>query len=270
MRRLETRHWTFLGLLVCIGAAMLINIRPDTPVSAETRRMFDFIDSLPEGSTLLVSFDHEASSLPEIRPIGLAILRHAFAKGHRLIGVALLAEGTVIGYRLMQRTAAEYGREYGKDYVYLGFRPQYIAAILSMAESIPKTFPEDYLGRPIEQFACMQGIVNYDDVAAVISIADGSLTTHWMEYGQAPERITVLCGMTAAMVTTYDPYLASGQMHAMVGGLIGAAQYEQLIEKGGGGQRGMPAQTTAHLYVIALVLLGNFIYFLSRRKGKRP
>ncbi len=268
MKKVEARHWTFLGLFVCIGVVMLIDVKLDIRVSAQTRRMYDFIDSLPAGSVLIVSFDHEASSLPEIRPIGLAILRHAFSKGHCLIGVALLAEGTVIGYRLMQKTAAEYGRAYGRDYVYLGFKPQYIAAILSMGESIPRTFPQDYLGRPYEECELLKEVDNYDDVAAVISITDGSLTTHWMEYGGARYGVKVLSGMTAAMVTTFDPYIASGQMHSLVAGLRGAAEYERLIDRAGGGQRGMLAQTTAHLYVVGLVVLGNLIYFRARRKRK--
>lgn len=268
MKRIEVRHWTFLGLFICISVVMLLGIKLDIPVSAQTKKMYDYIDSLPAGSVLMVSFDHEASSLPEIRPIALAILRHAFSKGHRLIGVALLAEGTAIGYRLMQKTAAEYGREYGKDYVYLGFKPQYIAAILSMGESIPKTFPQDYLGRAYEQFDLLREVHNYDDVAAVISITDGSLTTHWMEYGGARYGVRILSGMTAAMVTTFDPYVASGQMYSLVAGLRGAAEYERLINRKGGGERGMLAQSTAHLYVIALIILGNLFYFRSRRTRK--
>jgi len=100
----------------------------------------------------------------------------------------------------------------------------------------------------------------------VISITDGSLTTHWMEYGGARYGIRILSGMTAAMVTTFDPYVDSGQMYCLVAGLRGAAEYERLINHKGGGTRGMLAQTTAHLYVILLVVLGNVIYFKSRRK----
>ena len=269
MKAMHARHWVFLGLFLSIGIAMASGIRIDVEVSPETQRMYDYIESLPNGSTLIVSFDHEASSLPEIRPIGEAVLRHAFRKKHRLIGVALLAEGTAIGYRLMQKIGDEYGLEYGRDYVYLGFKPQYIAAILSMGESLPATFPQDYPGTPYEELPVLDSIESYNDIAAVISVADGSLTTHWMEYGGGRYGVTVLGAVTAAMVTTYDPYLASGQMHAMVGGLRGAAEYENLIEKTGGGGRGMLAQTTAHLYVILMIVVGNVVYFAGRRRQGR-
>lgn len=268
MKHLESRHWVFLGLFLTITIVMLTDISLDVSVSDQTDRMYAFIDSLPSGSVLIVSFDHEASSLPEIKPIGLALLRHAFKKGHRLIGVSLLAEGTAIGYRLMQATAAEYGRNYGSDYVFLGFKPQYIAAILSIGESIEKTFPEDYLGRPVHELELLHDIDNYDSVAAVLSITDGSLTTHWIEYGQARYGVKVISGMTAAMMTTYDPYVASGQMTALMGGLRGAAEYEKLIGKSGGGSRGMLAQSTAHAYVLLMIIVGNILYFRARR-GKK-
>lgn len=268
--KLESRHWTFMGLFIAIVAAMILNISLRVPVSNQTQKMYDFIDSLPSGSILIFSFDHEASSLPEIRPIALSVLRHAFEKGHKLIGVSLLAEGTVIGYRLMQRTAEEYGKNYGDDYVYLGFKPQFIAAILSMGESLRETYPEDYIGTFYDSLELLQHVTNFDQVAAVVSVADGSLTTHWMEYGKARYGVDILGAVTAAMATTYDPYLSSGQMSAMVGGLRGAAEYESLINRDGGGMRGMLAQTTAHLYVIFLIVVGNVVYFTaSRRKGKR-
>ena len=267
MKKIEARHWTFIGLFVVIFLAMMLNIKLDVPVNSKTQKLFGYIDSLPEGSTLMFSFDHEASSLPEIRPIALSLLRHAFKKGHKLIGVALYAEGTAIGYRLMQKTADEYDCEYGRDYVYLGFRPQYIAAILSMGKSFRETYPRDYRSIDYDDIEMLEGIRNYEDIAAVVSVADGSLTTHWIEYGRGRFDVTILAGVTAAMVTTYDPYVSSGQLEAMMGGLRGAAEYEKLIKKDGGGQRGMLAQSTAHIYVALLIIIGNVIYFTTRKKG---
>ena len=269
MSRPVARHWVFLGLFLVVLVSMLLKRDQDIQVADETRNMYDYIDSLPVGSVLLISFDHEASSLPEIGPLALALLRHAFQKGHKLIGVALLAEGTGIGYNLMTRAAGEYNLEYGRDYVYLGFKPQYIAAITAMGESIPETFPEDYLGNPYDSLPMLRDIRNYDNVASVISVADGSMVTHWVEYGAARYKVKIAAFVAAAMVTTYDPYVASEQMHAMVGGLRGAAEYEKLIGVGGSGLRGMLAQTSAHVYIILMIILGNVLYFAGPRRGRR-
>ena len=266
MNPTRVRHLVFVGLAIVVIGCMLYGGGGEVTISEDSQKMYDFIDSLAPGSVLIVSFDHEASSLPEIRPLALAFLRHAFKKDIKLIGVALLAEGTGIGYQLMNQTAVEFNKKYGLDYCYLGFKPQYIAAILSMGESIVATFPEDYLGRDYSTLPMLDHIVNYDDIAGVISIADGSLTTHWIEYGHARFGVQVGAFVAAAMVTTYDPYLSSDQLHSMVGGLRGAAEYEQLIGIGGSGSRGMLAQTGAHLYVILMVIIGNVLYFRSRRK----
>ncbi|MDH3892069.1 MAG: hypothetical protein OEV49_13400 [candidate division Zixibacteria bacterium] len=263
--RFETRHWIFAGLFVLIGLTMASGIRLPTPVSEQTQKMYDYIESLPSGAVLLVSFDHEASSLPEIQPIALALLRHCFERDIHVLGMALMAEGTSIGYNLTNKAAAEYNREYGSDYAFLGFRPQYIAAILSMGESFKTSFPEDYLGRPTSTIGLLDQVDDYTGVVGVLSIADGSYTTHWVEYG-GRYNLNVLAGVTSAMVTTYDPYIASGQIQTMISGLRGAAEYENLIGRDGGGARGMLAQSSAHLYVILLIVLGNVSYFVKKRR----
>ncbi|MDZ4723017.1 MAG: hypothetical protein SGI97_03810 [candidate division Zixibacteria bacterium] len=269
MKKLETRHYAFLGLFLVVLITMLLNISPGVAVSPETQKLYDYIDSLPPASTLIVSFDHEASALPEINPLSLAILRHLFSKGQRLIGVSLLAEGTAIGYQIISRTAEEYKKVYGQDYVFLGFKSQQIAAILSMGESIAATYPQDYMGTHYAELPLLDSVKDYSDVAGVISIADGSLTVQWIEYGKARFNVPILGVVTAAMVTTYDPYLSSGQLTALLGGLRGAAEYETLLGTKGGGVRGMVAQSISHLYIIAMIIIGNILYFKSRRVGGR-
>lgn len=265
MKSISSRHWAFLGLFLLVLIGMLVPFRPSVQPTEETRRLFAMIDSLTDSSTIIVSFDHEASALPEIRPLAVAILRHAFMKNVKVVGLALMAEGTVIGYSMMEQVAEEYHRAYGTDYVYLGFKPQYIAAILSMGESISQTFPQDYFGTPLASIPMMKNFANYQQVAGVVSIADGNMPTHWMEYGRARYNVRISSVMTAAMVTTYDPYLSSGQLYSLVGGLKGAAEYEALLGQGGGGARGMLAQSASHIYVIVLILVGNFLYFRARR-----
>ena len=69
--KLESRHWCFLGLFLLIALVMLLQVRLEMPVSSQTRKMYDYIESLPPDSRLMISFDHEASSLPELEGVGI-------------------------------------------------------------------------------------------------------------------------------------------------------------------------------------------------------
>jgi hypothetical protein len=269
MTALKARWILFSGLAVVVIASYVFTVRFKTVASPATQAAYDYLEALPESSAVIFSFDHEASSLPEIKPIALAILRHAFRKNHKIVGLSLFAEGTAIGYNLLRKTAGEYGKVYGEDYIFLGFKPQCISAILGMGESIRRVFPEDYLGNITDTVPIMRDVENYDDIEMVVSIADGDRTVQWIEYAGPRYNQKVMAGLTAAMITSYDPYLSSRQLYAVVGGLRAAAEYEHLLGSRGGGSRGMLAQSSAHLYVIALVVIGNIIYFRSRRRKGR-
>jgi hypothetical protein len=269
MTSAKTRWIIFAALFIVVVLSYTITISLDVEASPEVKKTFEYIDSLPSGSVIIVSFDHEASSLPEIKPIASAIISHAFKNDIKIIGLSLFAEGTAIGYHMLSELAAESGRIYGQDYVFLGFKPQHISAILGMGESIRRIFPEDYLGRPTGSFPMMKNIDNYEGTAAAISLSDGDRGVQWIEYAGARYNQKILAGLTAAMLTTYDPYLNSGQLYAAVGGLRGAAEYEILSGKPGRGNRGLLAQSAAHIFLIALIIVGNTLYFRRRSlKGK--
>ena len=269
MSKDKIRWIIFAGLFIFVTLAYIIDIRLVSQPSFEVQKSYDFIESLPEGTILMVSFDHEASSLPEVQPISLVLIRHAFRNNLKIIGLSLFAEGTAIGYRTLNKIAAEYDKQYGVDYVFLGFKPQHIAAILGMGESIYDVFPRDYLGNQTDSIPIMSGIENYDSIEMVVSITDGDRAVQWIEYAGPRYDQKVMAGLTAAMITSYDPYLSSGQMFAVVGGLRGAAEYENLYGELGKGNRGMPAQTAAHLYLIILIIIGNVIYFRSKKRQGR-
>ena len=269
MDRQKIRWIIFAGLFMIVALAYTLEIKMVSQPSYEVQKSFDYIESLPEGTVMMVSFDHEASSLPEVRPISLILIRHAFRNNLKIIGLSLFAEGTAIGYRTLNKIAAEYDKEYGQDYVFLGFKPQHIAAILGMGESIYDVFPRDYLGNMTDTIPIMIGIENYDNIEMVISITDGDRAVQWIEYAGPRYNQKIMAGLTAAMITSYDPYLASGQLFSVVGGLKGAAEYENLYGESGKGNRGMPAQTAAHLYLIILIIIGNIIYFRSRKSSRR-
>ncbi len=255
---------------MALAVTTALVFRPGLPVSItpETRHVFGVIDSLAPGSVVMISFDHEASSLPEIGPLGSAIVEHCFRRGVDIVGLALFSEGTAAGYDLLSRRASVLGRVYGSDWIYLGFRPQYTAAILGMGESIAGVFSADYKGQPLGSTALGKRVRDYRDIALVVSLADGSMPTYWVEYAQARYHERIIAAVTAVMVTSYVPYIESRQLEGIVAGLKGAAEYEQLLGHPGAGMRGMDAQSAAHGLIAILIVAGNWQAWRLRRKRR--
>jgi len=67
------------------------------------------------------------------------------------------------------------------------------------------------------------------------------------------------------MATDYYPYLQSGRVFGLMGGLKGAAEYEHLANNPGDAIQGMAMQMWAHLLIIFFIIIGNIGYLLSRR-----
>ena len=70
--------------------------------SPEVVSIYDYIERLPEGSVFLLSMDFDPASKPELEPQATALLRHAFRKNLRVIGVTLLVTGTGLAEQIVQ------------------------------------------------------------------------------------------------------------------------------------------------------------------------
>ena len=258
------RRIIFLILAAAIIIPMLFNIRPGVQITKDTREVYDNIENLQAGDYIMISFDFEAASYPEMRPLAEAVLNHAFNKDLKIVGLALFSEGTALGYTLISDIAKKHGKQYGQDYIYLGFRPQYVSAILGMGESIEKVFPEDYLKKPLTNYTEFSDLKNYRNLPLVISVADGSLPIHWADYANARYHQQVAVACAAVMVTAFKPYFDAHQLIGPVAGVKGAAEYEKLLGSEGTAQRRLFTQSTAHLVIILLVLTANIAAYVRR------
>lgn len=264
--RFTPRGIAFVLVFLAVTFPLLFPLNITDRISPETERFKSLIDSLPSGSVVMVSFDHEASTIAEVRPLSVALIRHLFSRDIRVIGLALFAEGTAIGNQILTSTAKEFGKEYGREWVFLGFRPQYQSAILGLGDSIRQVFPRDYYRHPTSELPLLTEVPNYSKIALVVSVADGDLANYWVEYAHSRFNVPVAGMVTAVMMTSYLPYLASGQLSGLVNGLKGAAEYERLLNRPGAAVRGMDAQSLAHLIIFGLIIVGNAAYWWGKRK----
>jgi len=260
------RRVIFILMVLGVGIPLVTRIGLPIRITPDVRRVYDFIEGLNPGEIILVSYDHDTGTLPEMIPMSDAILRHAFSKDLKIVGMALRAEGSGIGRQNIRRIAGEFGKEEGIDFVFLGYRPELTATILGLGSSIGRVFPKDDRGFLIEKLPLMQKVLNYGDIDLVISISDDDTPVYWINYANARFQAKIVPAVTAVMATTFFPFLNSHQAIGMVAGLKGAAEYEKLIGISGSAGRGMDAQSIAHLVVIGFIAVGNLAYFLGRKK----
>ena len=87
-----------------------------------------------------------------------------------------------------------------------------------------------------------------------------------MQQVQARYHLPMVAGVTAVSAPEYYPYLQSGQLQGLLGGMAGAAEYEKLREEKGTATQGMDAQSLAHVFVAICIVMGNVIQWTKRRK----
>lgn len=259
------RRWIFLAVGLSVAVPLLAPLHLPIRISREARAYFEEVERLQPGDEMIFSFDYEPDTMAELDPMSLATLRHAFRRGARVIALTNYAGGPGIAERILAQAAAEQGKTYGRDYVFLGYNPDYSATMLRMGESIRATFPTDHYGTPSGELDLLRDADRYADVELLVTVTASALAEYWILWAGGRYQERIIAGNTAIQAVLIYPYYQTGQLAGFLGGLKGAAEYEKLIAVDGAGVRGMDAQSTAHVLIVCFIALGNLGFFMQRR-----
>jgi hypothetical protein len=258
------RRVIYLLLAATIGLGMCVDWKMTMSISPPVRSLYDHIDKLKEGSTVVLSVDYDPGSEAELQPMLMAVLRHCMKKKIKVIGVANVMTGTSLGADAFKAVAKEYNAKDEEDYVYLGF--VYAPIILGLGEDIVATFPLDFAQKPTKDMPIFKKVKNLKDVSLAISFASNAMPDAWIMQAYTRYGCRVAAGVTAVQAAEYYPNLDTGQLVGLINGLKGAAEYETLVNKPERAMRGMNPQSAAHVVIIAFIVLGNIAYFVTGRK----
>jgi hypothetical protein len=270
------RRWVYLVIGVVVVMTAIYPFRVPLYITPEARSVYDFVESLAPGEVLMIGVDYAPEVMAELHPMSYAITRQCFSKDIKLLLCCLHQNGPGMVEQVVAQVAEEYGKVNGTDYVYLGYKPYPGITILAMGQNFRIPFPEDYYGTPLDSLPMMRTITNFDNVKAIINISGGSGTEYWINYANGRYNAKLAIGVTGVMTADYYPFLQSGQIFGLIGGMKGASEYEYLAEKGGyiskekdqlWASKSMPIQTTTHIVIILFIVIGNVGYFMT--KGKK-
>jgi len=259
------RRWVYLFLVTVCVIAYYADFSLPTIVEKETRSIYEFLDSLPPGERIFVAIDYDPSNQAELHPMTYALMEHAFRKKLRVIFTALSQNGPGMADQAIKDITDSVKVE--RTYNGVTFAGREIV-ITAMGQDFRIPFPADYYGVPLDSIPMMKDAHNYDDIAILVDISGGNITDAWISYGQGKFDFPLALGLTGVMTAQYYPFLQSKQVMGIMGGLLGAAQYEDMTDNPGLAKDGMRVQLMAHLVIILFIIIGNIGYFAARKKHK--
>lgn len=260
------RRLIYLLLALAVVIPILLKLVLPITISEPVKSAYAAIGDLPEGSVVMISIDYDASSAPENQPILLSVLRHCFAKKHKVVLLGQWALGLPFGEIGLNTVATECHAAYGTDYVNLGYRPGYRALMVGLGREFRDFFATDYRGVPVDSLPLMRSIHNYNDIDLLVGLEAGQAGDEWIQYAGARYGLQIVIGATGVIAPDMFHYLQARQIKGLIGGLQGAAEYETLMQHPGTAIAGMVPQSWAHILLLAFIVLGNAGYFLIRRK----
>jgi hypothetical protein len=264
------RRILFLLVALAVIIPLLIPMGLPVDITKPVLDIYNKVESLPIGSIVVVSADYDPGSEAELYPATQAFLEHCFRRNLRVYMIGLWPGGTTLGNIALNEIAPRYSKVYGVDYINVGYRPGGQVMLVSLGRNVADIVRSDYAGVPIDSFPLGRAVKSARDMSLVMTLSAGDPgVLHWIIYFNARYGTPIACATTAIMAPQQYPYLSSGQLVGMLGGLKGAAEYETLVKRRGRAIAGMDSQSIVHVLLVIFILLGNIILLYQKRMRKK-
>ncbi|HOD53715.1 MAG TPA: hypothetical protein PKJ08_04245 [Candidatus Cloacimonadota bacterium] len=309
------RRWIFLVVAVAIILPLIFPFNSKTYTTDPTEKLYRLIDSYAPGphekaiekdKAVLMVFTHDASTMPELFPMEVAILRHCFERKIKVFTMTFIPSAAPIMDYAINTVKEEFPEiKSGEHYVNFGYKIGALALpiVLGMGEDIAEAVDIDAEGRKVSSLPIMKNVKNYNEMNLIMDFSGSSAGGMWITYARSKYGANVGVGVTAVMAADEYPYLQTGQITGMLAGLKGAAEYEKLVDvfasnpdpakrefsrellkdpkwddaitnqniqyKFKQARIGMNAQSVAHIMIIVFILIGNIGYFITKYKQKQ-
>lgn len=238
-------------------------------MSEATENAYNFIDSLPPGSLVIIggggvfAFDLE-SSAGEI-----AAIKHMASKGLRLIAVPTGTEAVQFEKYCIDAAQVDekFGGpwKYGVDYAVLPYLPGGSAALVRFLEDVHSMVSTDVRGTPISELPIFDDFHSYEDIALWTC-------PHWgfptiARYVVGERDVPAISFAQAAAYTLYSVYMMIYPDKIwMTNGFLGGAQYERLVDMKGLGHAAIDSYAILSAVYVAFCVLGNITLLSSMRE----
>lgn len=252
-----------LALLKPVGLAII--------PSDATKKAYNFVDTLPAGTIVWLGFEYSAGGTTELLPAAQSVIRQGFRKGLRFVAGGMWQMAGDMADQAFSICAAEFPeKKYGVDWVNLGYKPGNEVLLQKYLQNIIETAQgKDFYSKNLNDFPILKEFTSLKQAKLCFIFCTGTPgENEYVKHVSGPNQIPLISSTISVSVPGMMPLVQSGQLHALVAGMKGAAEYEQLVNKPGSATAGMDAQSFSHGLIIVFMVLGNLGYYFTRNKKK--
>jgi len=267
------RRVVFMYVGIAVSLPLFMKLTQQIQISPEVQAVYDTVTELQPGSRVLVSFDYDPPSAPELQPMAEAFMRLCFQRDLKVIVMGLWPQGPQQAGMAFQKIFEDpeiqaKNLQYGVDYVNLGFQTGNEFVIQRMGSSFESMFPTDYQGIPYDRLPLVRNVRNFSNIDYSLNLSAGFPgTPEWIQIAADRFGVRLAAGNTAVQAPQMYAYLNAGQLVGLMGGMNGAAEFERIADYSGKGTKFMLSQSFSHMVVIAFIIIGNVAFIRSGRKS---
>jgi hypothetical protein len=270
LRTLQTvdRRVLYALLLLSVTIPFFLPLKVPVKVSPATQKLYNTVESIPEGSFVIFGTDWSAGSRGENGAQTEALLRHVMRHKLRFAILSFDPQAATLTQNMALKLQKQYGYAEGVNWTNWGFRVQEVLFFKALANNVVNTVKADIHGTPVQSLPVMHNVTSANDFKLLIDVNPTNSYGNYIQFLQGPFHIPMVFAPTAVMAPEAFNYIDSGQISGMLNGLAGAIEYEQLLEVVGRATKDSNCLSFAHLLIIFLMIMGNVAMVLERRVKK--
>lgn len=264
----------YLLMFLALAFPILYPVVLPMEVQQYSLTAFEFVDDLPDGSYVLFDGGNTAATYPQGGPGMIVNIVHLLRKNCKVVIFSTSVECVPFNQQAiddaLEKLSSDVPAENGVNWVNLGYigggGESAVAAFVNDIRSVLET---DYFGTPINDLPIMEGVNDASDFAAVMWWGGSQGSIPWgIRQIVEPFGVPMTGQCTTNEVPNYSPYISSGQLQGLIGGVRGSAEYEYFLNLPGPALGQAMATNFGGLLWMIAVVLGNAFYLIKRARGE--
>jgi len=241
-------------------------------IADNTRDLYEGItgDAVNEGDIWILNLGYGVSAWPECHPSVTVATKALLREGAKLIIIGPMYDVELTYNKLLETCKEDFAKkEYGVDWVFLGYYTGGETAVAQMASDLKSVFQKDHFGTPYDEIPMLKNVKGVHDIKGVLSSDTGDYGGYFLNQWQAAYG-TKLGEIGIAMNASTDlPRWQAGNFFGVTNGSRGGAELEKLIGELGDATTAMDSISVSHLLIVFAIVLANMGVITEKLGGKK-